>query len=163
MALAEATSLGGWLAAPVEGRVLTPHPGGLVGRRVEAGQPLLEVGSTEELAVHFLAGEREVSDLEAGRVADLRLRAAPGRSLRVEIESVDGAPVGEAVLGRPAANLVDDARAARQFVARGRLANPDDSLRPGMSGLARIPARPLNLLQRGARLYARLVRADFWL
>ena len=48
-------------------------------------------------------------------------------------------------------------------MARARIANADATLRPGMSGLARIDAPPLNLLQRGARFYARVVRADFWL
>jgi biotin carboxyl carrier protein len=162
-AMAEEAALRGWLAAPLDGRVLTDRPGGLRGRHVQAGEALLEVGSTEELAVHFLAGERVIGDLESGRRADVRLRAAPGRNLRVPIETIDGAPSAEAVMGRPAAELVDDARTARRFVARGRIANPDASLRPGMSGVARIPSRPLNLLQRGARAYARIVRADYWL
>ncbi|MEO6462544.1 MAG: HlyD family efflux transporter periplasmic adaptor subunit, partial [Candidatus Eisenbacteria bacterium] len=161
--LADAAALHGWLASPLGGRVLTAHPAGLVGRRFAAGETVLEVGSTDELAVLFLAGEREVGDLAPGRVADLRLRAAPARALRIAIESVDSAPRGDAVLARPAARLVDDTRAARQYVAHGRLANADGALRPGMSGRARIPARPLNLLARGARFYARLVRADFWL
>jgi multidrug resistance efflux pump len=163
-ALADAAALNGWVAAPLGGRVLTAHPAALVGQRVAAGEPLLEVGSTDELAVLFLAGERQVGDVAPGRIANLRLRAAPGRSLRIAIESVDSSPSGVgAILGRPAATLVDDTKAARQFVARGRLDNADGELRPGMSGLARIPARPLNVLQRAARLYARLVRADFWL
>jgi len=162
-ARAEADVLGGWLVAPIAGRVLTAHPASLVGRHVDAGETLLEVGATDALAVHFLAGEREVGDLAPGRPADIRLRAQPGRSFRVKIESVDPAPTGSAVLGRPAADLVDDARAARSFLARGQVDNADGTLRPGMSGRARIEAEPLNLLQRAGRFYARLVRADFWL
>jgi putative peptide zinc metalloprotease protein len=162
-ALADARETRGWLAAPVAGRVLTAHPASLVGRRVAAGEPLLEVGATDELAVLFVAGERAVGDLIPGETADLRLRAAPGRRLRVALESIDPAPAGRATGSLPPATLVDDARAARRFVGRGRIANADGALRPGMSGRARIASRPLNLVQRAGRTYARLVRADFWL
>ena len=160
---ADAAELEGWVIAPLEGRVLTAHPGGLVGRHVDAGEPLLEIGATEALAVHFLAGEREVGDLVAGRRADVRLRAAPGRSLRVTIDSIDPAPTGDAVLAKPAATLVAGAGTARGYLARGHVDNADGTLRPGMSGRARVEAKPLNLIQRAGRFYARLVRADFWL
>ena len=61
------------------------------------------------------------------------------------------------------ASLVDAERVARRYVARARIANDGGLLRPGMTGLARIDGPPLNLLQRAARVYARIVRADFWL
>jgi len=49
------------------------------------------------------------------------------------------------------------------LVVAKRIANADGALRPGMSGLARIDGPPLSILQRAARFYARVVRADFWL
>jgi multidrug efflux pump subunit AcrA (membrane-fusion protein) len=160
---ARALEARGFVTSPASGRLLTPRPGRLLGRYVTAGTPLFEVGSTDSLAVLLVTSEREVGDLEIGRTADLRLRSEPGRRIVFPIESVDAAPGIAPVLSRPATELVDPERPPARFAARGRIANPDGVLRPGMTGIVRVPARPLSLAQRTARLYARLVRADFWL
>jgi len=152
-----------WLVAPSEGRVLTTDPRGLVGRHVDAGAAVLAVGTTDSLVLRLVAGERVVGDLAVGERADVRLRALPGRRLVATIESIDPAPTGAAVVGASTAALVDPDRATRRYVARGRVTNEDGALRPGMTGRARVATKPLNLAQRAARTYARLVRADFWL
>jgi len=115
------------------------------------------------LAVLLGAGGRGIGDLGIDRRADLRLRADPGRGVSFRVVDVDWTPRWHAVVARPVAELVDTDRAVERFVARGRIANPDGALRPGMSGIARVEAPPLNLLQRAGRFYARIVRADFWL
>jgi len=130
---------------------------------VKAGDSLFTLGRTDSLEVRLVAGEREVADLALGARADVRLYADPGRPLRLAVASIDWAPTGGAVVASPASILADPDRPARPFVARGRIANPDGVLRPGMSGRASVAAAPLNLVQRAARFYARIVRADFWL
>ncbi len=152
-----------WLVAPVGGRVLTNDPRGLVGRRFDAGAPVLRVGETDSLTVRFVASERVIGDLAVGEIADIRLRALPGRRVHAAIVSLDAAPADAAVLGASAAALVDPDRPSQSFLARGRIHNADGALRPGMTGRARIATQPLNLVQRAGRTYARLVRADFWL
>jgi len=153
----------GWVVSPARGLVLTPRPRAWIGRSVAAGEPILEVGGTDSLDVLLVAGEREIVDVGIDRPVDLRLRAAPGHSVRFRITDVDWSPRGHAVLALPTAELVDTERAVGSFVARGRIANPGGELRPGMSGIARVEASSLNLLQRAGRFYARVVRADFWL
>ncbi len=152
-----------WLVSPVSGHVLSTRPGLLVGEPVTAGEEILKVGAIDTLAIVLVGSERLIGDLEPGQMADLRLRADPGRRIRFAIQNIDLAPLGEAVLSRPTGELVDTERAASRFAARGRIANPGAELRPGMSGVARVRTRPLNLLQRFGRTYARIVRADFWL
>lgn len=152
-----------WLVSPVSGLVLSHRPGLRLGEPVIAGDALMSVGQVDSLAVVLIANERMVGDLDPGREADLRLRADPGRRLRFPIETIDWSTAGAAVLARPTGELVDTERPTSRFAARGRIANPGLVLRPGMSGLARVQTRPLNILQRVGRTYARLVRADFWL
>jgi multidrug resistance efflux pump len=153
----------GYLASGGAGRVLSLLPAAWVGRHVAAGDSLFDVGRADSLEVLLVASERDAGDLGLGRRADLRLYADPGRRIACAVRSIDGAPLEGAALPAQTAALVDAERAARRFVARARIANPGDRLRPGMSGFARVDAVPLNLLQRAARFYARLVRADFWL
>ena len=153
----------GYVAAPTGGRVLALEPRAWVGRHVAAGDSLFDVGRADSLDVLLIASERDAGDLGLGRRADLRLYADPGRRVGCVVQSIDRAPLEGPALAQPTAELVDQERAARRFVARGRIANPDGDLRPGMTGRARIAAAPLNLLERTGRFYARIVRADFWL
>jgi hypothetical protein len=120
------------------------------------------VGRTDSLEVVLRVSEREVGDLGVGRPADLRLRAAPGRTLHLRIEEVDLAAEGPISTGESATALANPDSPPSGFFGRGRIGNPGGDLRPGMSGLAHVQAAPLSLLQRLGRLYARLIRADFW-
>ena len=153
----------GFLSARASGRVLALMPSAWVGRHVDAGDSLFDVGRSDSLDVLLIASEREAGDLGLGRRADVRLWADPARRITCAVQAVDGAPLEGAPLPATAAVLVDAERVARRYVARARIANADGALRPGMSGLARIDGPPLSILQRAARFYARVVRADFWL
>jgi putative peptide zinc metalloprotease protein len=152
-----------YVAALGEGRVLALEPRAWVGRHVEAGDSLFVVGRADSLDVLLVASERDAGDVGLGRRADVRLYADPGRQVICSVNSVDRAPLEGPAFAEPTSVLVDSERPARRFVARGRIANPGGELRPGMTGRARIAAPALNLLQRAARFYARIVRADFWL
>jgi putative peptide zinc metalloprotease protein len=164
--LASAPGVEGFLSARAAGRVLDARPERWLGKSVVAGDSLLSLGRTDSLDVLLVAGEREVADLALGAAADVRLYADPGRHVRVRLASIDGMPDGGAagaVVASSVGSLADPDRPAQRFLARARIANPDGALRPGMSGRASVAAAPLNLLQRAARFYARIVRADFWL
>jgi multidrug resistance efflux pump len=143
--------------------VLALTPAAWVGRHVDAGDSLFDVGRADSLDVLLIASERDAGDLGLGRRADVRLWADPARHIACPLRSIDGAPLEGAPLPSSAATLTVAERVARRFVARARIANADGALRPGMSGLARIDGPPLSLLQRAGRFYARVVRQDFWL
>jgi hypothetical protein len=153
----------GFLSARAPGRVLAHSPAAWIGRHVEAGDSLFDVGRADSLDVLLIVSERDAGDLGLGRRADVRLYADPGRRIACPLRAIDGAPLEGAPLPSSAAVLADAERLARRYVARARIANPDGALRPGMSGLARIDGPPLSMLQRAGRFYARIVRQDFWL
>ncbi|MGH7725666.1 MAG: efflux RND transporter periplasmic adaptor subunit [Candidatus Eiseniibacteriota bacterium] len=160
---ARAQNAAGWITAVTPGYVLAPYPQSLRGQHVEVGDSILTIGRLDTLSVVLLASERAIGDLGLGQRADLRLRSDPGRRIHFRIESLDFGPASDAVLGLPAARLVDPDRPAQTYLVRARIPNPDGALRPGMSGVARVAAPPLSLVQRVTRFYARVVRADFWL
>ena len=153
----------GWLVAHTGGVVLTATTASLLGRHVAAGDSVLRVGGLDSLEVILEVSEREVGDLAAGFETDLRLRADPGRRVRFRLRNVDLAPEDRPVLAEGGPALANRERPPSRYRATALIACPDGRLRPGMSGIARVSVPPLNLLQRGARVYARLVRADFWL
>jgi len=153
----------GYVAASLGGRLLALEPRAWIGRHVETGDSLFDVGRADSLDVLLISSERDAADIELGRRADVRLYADPGRRVDCGVRTIDRTPLEGPALAQPTAQLVNAERPARRFVARGRIANSGGDLRPGMTGRARIEAPALNLLQRAARFYARIVRADFWL
>jgi len=107
-------------------------------------------------------GERDVGDVAEGARGKLRLRGLPERTLSLAVGTVDLAPQGPVVVATSAGELTHGDGLPSRYFARARVANPDGRLRPGMTGRVRIQAPPLSLAARLARIYARLVRADFW-
>jgi putative peptide zinc metalloprotease protein len=151
------------LASPIDGIVLTRRAETLEGFEVEAGDSLITVGKVDSLRVVLMMSEREVGDLAVGREAGLRLRSDPGKTHHFPIDYIDLAPVGEPILGESAASLARGDRPPTWYRAEGIIPNKNGRLRPGMTGVVKVEAPPLNVAQRLGRIYARLVRADFWL
>jgi putative peptide zinc metalloprotease protein len=151
------------IASPISGRVLTRNTKTLVGLEVEAGDAFLMVGTVDSLRIVLRMSEREVGDLAVGREGSLRLRSDPGRTIRFLIERIDLAPVGEPILGETVASLDAGDRLPTWYRAEGLIASEKERLRPGMTGVVKVKGPPLSVAQRLGRLYARLVRADFWL
>jgi len=152
-----------WLASPGSGRVLTPRPSALIGRTVAPGDSLLAVGRFDSLRVVIPLSEREADDVALGRRAELRLLTEPGRARSLVIDRIDLAPAQARFDRASARELAGEEAPPRVYRAYGIIANPDGHLRPGLSGIARIEAQPRSVLGRLAHLYARMVRADFWL
>jgi putative peptide zinc metalloprotease protein len=160
---AQSRERSGWLVAHTDGIVLSTMTSSLLGRSVAAGDSILRVGGLDTLEIVLDVSEREVVDLASGYDADFRLRADPSRRVRFRIGNVALSPQDRPVLAMGGIALANRERPPTSYRATAIIVCLDRRLRPGMSGIARVEVRPLNLIQRGARLYARLVRADFWL
>jgi putative peptide zinc metalloprotease protein len=152
-----------WISSPREGRVLSAHTGSLFGRTVSAGDSLLFVGRLDSLRVAIPLSERDAEEVAIGRRVELRLRVDPGHAYRFRIDRLDLAPQGASFERASATELSSSDAPQRIYRAYGTIANPDGRLRPGLSGIARIEAPAQSLVDRLSHLYARMVRADFWL
>jgi RND family efflux transporter MFP subunit len=121
----------GTVRANIEGLVATPHPEDLVGRKVSTGDAMVDLVKTAQTTVDVAVPERDVTLLQAGDPASIKLESFPTRTFRgtVSVVSPEGQVVGE----------------NRVFYARIAVPNEDGSLRPGMQGFSKIRAglRPL--------------------
>jgi hypothetical protein len=143
--------------------VLSARTGTIYGRTVAPGDSLLFVGRLDSLRVAIPLSERDAEEVALGRRVELRLRTDPGHAYRFRIDRLDLAPEGTSFDRANATELAGTDVTHRLYRAYGTIANPGGHLRPGLSGIARIEAPAQSLVDRLAHLYARMVRADFWL
>ena len=149
---------GGWrgaksrlaLATRLGGVVVTPRVSDRIGERLEPGDTLLVIASQDGYEIECDLTQGEVGDVDPGSRFTVRLRSDPGREVAGRITRVLPVPSVEA--GAPV-----------RFRAWGGLDGPVPGAMLGSTGTARIEIGRLNVYERMARLWARYVRADFWL
>ncbi len=148
------------VASPFEGRLLTARTDDLVGRWVPAGTPLVTVGETKRLSASFPVSERLLRDLAVGGTVSLYLKALPLGAVNGRIVSIGSA-------SWPAAGT-DTAKSLRPPETPGRIfahvvfENPGGTLRPGMSGLAKMRGPRVSLAAEAWRVLYRWLRSVFW-
>jgi membrane fusion protein (multidrug efflux system) len=103
-------------------RITAPFDGKLgirrvdVGQYVSPGQPLVPLQSLDDIVVDFPLPEQDISRVKVGQTVELRVDAWPGEVFSGTIDAVDARVNQE----------------TRTIVVRGRIANPDRRLLPGM-------------------------------
>lgn len=138
------------LAAREGGVVVTPRTEWLVGERLFAGDTLLVLAHQGLHEVECDIRETDIGWVDTGQRVELRFRGDPGRKLEGNVQRVYSdprrGPEGKA-----------------RFRAVVRLDESSPSLRLGETGIARIEIGHRNVYERIGSVWARLVRADFWL
>jgi putative peptide zinc metalloprotease protein len=138
------------LTAPHRGVVTTPRVREKVGEYVKPGDLIAEVYQIDHLTATINVSERDIGEVQVGQRVDLRFRAYPNRTF-------------EGVVSRIAPAAADSGwREERTLRVEVDLPNPENLLRPHMTGYARINAgerRTLDVLTRRVR---RFVRVEFW-
>ncbi|HTO75637.1 MAG TPA: efflux RND transporter periplasmic adaptor subunit [Thermoanaerobaculia bacterium] len=148
--------------SPLTGSILTPRLADWKGRHVVAGTTLAEVGDTRRLRADLDFSERRLEDVRIGGDVSAML---PGRPLRPAHGKI--VEVSAATLEHPAtpSSMADpSAPPARpdRFVARAEFDNADGSLRPGMTGLAKISGPRVSLLVNVVRILKRWLQTVLW-
>ncbi len=136
------------IRSPVGGVVLTARPEDRVGTRVEAGDLLAIVGSTDSLELELGVEQRDVTRVRVGDEVRLRVTALPQRTFSGRVVSIASLPT------------VGDGRV--WFPLRAVVANRDGLLRPGMGAYARVLTAQTSLLGRLVRGPARSIRLLWW-
>ncbi len=146
--------------SPFEGRLLTARPDDLRGRWVSAGTPLVTVGETNRLAATFPVSERLLRDLTVGESVSIHLATRPFGILRGRIVSIASASRSAPRSGSPEGLLPPEIPG--WIVVKAIFENPSGSLRPGMSGLAKIRGPRVSLLAEAGRVLYRWLRSILW-
>ena len=126
------------IRSPIAGVVVSGDLEDAVGMPLQIGQTLFEIAPLDEMVVEVAIAEDDFAYVRSGMPVKIRLDAYPLRQFAASIERV-----------HPRTELRDEENV---FVAEVDLACPDNVLRPGMRGNARIETDryPLgwNLLRR---------------
>lgn len=148
------------LTSPLEGYLLTARMDDLRGRWVPAGTPLVTVGETKRLSAAFPVSERLLRDLAVGGTVLLQVKAKPFGAVRGKIVSIGSASQPAAGPGAP--ESLRPPEMPGRIVALAVFENTGGSLRPGMSGLAKIRGPRVSLAAEAWRILYRWLRSVFW-
>ena len=112
------------LRSPIDGLVATPHIEDSVGRDLKPGDTFAEVVDASQASVDVAIDERDVTLLQPGEGAAVKLEGFPTRTFR-----------GEVTMVSPKSQVEGDEHV---FFARVRIPNSDGLIRSGMQGRGKI-------------------------
>lgn len=136
------------LVSPIDGVVIAADASRSIGTAVSRGETLFEVAPGTDFDVHVLVDEADVYDVFVGQVGMLSLRAKPGDTLPIVVESIH--PVAEAKDGK------------NRFRVRANLSEPEAGLLPGQSGVVRLDAGRLSVMGVLSRPLKRRLAELWW-
>jgi RND family efflux transporter MFP subunit len=110
--------------SPIDGVIATPHIETFTGKRLDVGDTFARVINSSSATIDVTIDETDVALLQPGDKAAVRLDSFPTRKF-----------IGRVDVVSPASQAQEDTRV---FFARVNVPNPDGSIRPGMSGLAKV-------------------------
>jgi HlyD family secretion protein len=120
------------IVSPLEGTVtrLPVREGEMVviGIQNMPGTTIMTISDLSEINAEVKVAEAEILNVRVGQPATVTLEALPGRTFKGEVVEV----------GASALPLVGAGAAAREFKVKVRVKNPQEGLRPGLTGDAEI-------------------------
>jgi len=137
------------LASPIDGIILTGDMKRIEGSPVGRGQTLFEVSPLNTMIVELAVRETHISYLEPGMMVTVRFDAFPETTWDGAIEKIN-----------PKSKIRENRNV---FIAELEFENPDEKLRPGMQGKAKVDAglKPLGWILFRKPWYSFLKLKDF--
>lgn len=153
------------VTAPVAGLITTPRLREKVGQYFKEGDLICEVEEPGVLEAEIAVPEQELAAVEPGQSVELKVRALPFETIHGTVSrlapGVERAETRNAGVDRvPASGALGEAPST--LIVYCRLEDHGPSLRPGMSGYARIyhSRRPVGAIL--AERALRYLRTEFW-
>ena len=134
--------------APTAGRVMTPNVSLMTGTYLHRGAELLTLEDTHTLQAEISLPEADVGLVKVGDDVRLRPWANEDREIAGKVTSI-----------APAAQTKSYGTIVRVGAS---IPNPDDSLRPAMTGYAKIDGEDMRVWEAFLRKIIRIVRVEFW-
>ena len=136
------------IRAPFNGVLLTGDWTQALGAPVGLGDVLFELASTEQYRLILEVDEHDVSYIQPGQMADLRMASLPGSSFKAELEAV--MPVAVSEQGRSA------------FQITAAIDGGANKLQPGMQGVGKVLIGERSLLWVYTHKMVELVQYYAW-
>jgi multidrug efflux pump subunit AcrA (membrane-fusion protein) len=134
--------------APTPGRVMTPNVNLLTGTYLHRGAELLTLEDTHTLQAEISLPEADVGLVKVGDNVRLRPWANEDREIAGKVTNI-----------APAAQTKSYGTIVRVGAS---IPNPEDSLRPAMTGYAKIDGEDMRVWEAFLRRTIRIVRVEFW-
>jgi multidrug efflux pump subunit AcrA (membrane-fusion protein) len=134
--------------APTAGRVMTPNVNLMTGTYLRRGAELLTLEDTHTLQAEISLPEADVGLVKVGNDVRLRPWANEDREIDGKVTSI-----------APAAQSKSYGTIVRVGAS---IPNPEDSLRPAMTGYAKIGGEDMRVWEAFLRRIIRIVRVEFW-
>lgn len=122
------------IEAPFDGIVITGDLSQLLGAPVQRGDALVTLAPVDQFRVIVEVDERDIDGIRIGQHGKLALSALPWNALPITVERIT--PMATAVEG------------GNVFEVEASIDAPDNTLKPGLRGVARIEAEPRPLMWR---------------
>ncbi len=136
------------LAAPFDGIVVSGDLSQSIGAAVQRGEELFIIAPLDAYSVILEFDETEIADVQVGQEGNLLVSSLPNDPLRYKIRKIT--PVTEAREGR------------NYFRVEAELLEVDESLRPGMEGVAKTTVDQRLLIWTWTRKLIDWVRLKIW-
>jgi len=124
------------VASPISGTVLTPKVGEILGTTLKTGDAIMEVADLSTLRARIYVSEWEMNRVRSGADATIQVGGF-FRGWKAKTSGISNEPVAMPE-GLGAENNLNGTNQLKYYVVDLTVANTDEKLRPGMSGLARI-------------------------
>lgn len=150
------------IRAPFDGVVTTPEVEEKAGEFLSAGDEFCRIASRTTMKARILVRDWELEDIRSNASVRLKLVPYPFRTFSGRVERI----LPAAAVDQPVADREKLVRLGQDltnyFAVVMEFPNPDDSLREGMTGTAKISARSYPLAWHVGRSAWRWVRSQIW-
>ncbi|MGC2000226.1 MAG: HlyD family efflux transporter periplasmic adaptor subunit, partial [Candidatus Acidiferrales bacterium] len=148
--------------APIDGVVSTVGVSQQAGAFLDAGDELTTVVDRSTMKARILVRDWDLEGVHPGAAAKAKVIPFPYRTYSGKVDQI----LPAAAADRPVSETQDLQRLGQQltnyFAVDMEFANPDGSLREGMTGTAKIAGRRSSIAHQVTRATWRWVHAQFW-
>ena len=150
------------IRAPIDGIVSTAGVSQQAGAFLGAGDELTTVVDRSTMKARILVRDWDLEDVHPGAAAKAKVIPFPYRTYTGNVDQI----LPAAAADRPVSETQDLQRLGQQltnyFAVDMEFANPDGSLREGMTGTAKITGKKSSIAHQVARATWRWIHAQFW-
>ena len=136
------------LYSRVDGVITTPHLKDRIGEYIQQGDLVCEIQEASALEIEITVPEDRITKVEPGQCVNLKARSLPYETFEAKVERI-----------APAACTGDH---QSTVVVYSRLLNESTSLKPEMTGHARIYCGKKPIGEIGLDYVLRFIRTEFW-
>jgi putative peptide zinc metalloprotease protein len=141
------------LNAPISGLIVTKEPERLIGKYTSQGSAVLDIEQAGAFKAQISIKERDVAELKLGQPVRLKVYSYPDREFYGEVVHI-AATVDMALI---------DSLETSVIRVDAAIDDPDQLLKSGMNGLARISGDEYTWLELALRKITHWFRIEFWL